>query len=80
METHTTNKQLEIERLDENHKRNYRIVWGNPLTSNVEHEMFATSLNINGYGMSTSGMSISQYEKEITIEKRSTSVNIVLED
>jgi len=80
METFETNKQLEIERLEDENEWNYRVVWGNPLNQNIEHEIFVTSLNINGYGMATSHMSISQYEKSITIEKRSTSANIVLED
>lgn len=80
METYQTDKQLEIKKLEEDHNWNYRIVWGNPLNQKVENEIFVTSLNINGYGMSTSHMSISQYEKSITIEKRSTSANIVLED
>lgn len=77
--TYTTDKQVEIERLDEDSSGNYRIVWGNPLTGNKESEITASSLKINDYAVATSGMEISEYRKSITIEEYNTIVNIRLE-
>ena len=80
MKIHTTDKQLEIERLEEDHKWNYRIVFGNPLTSDIQGKLFANSLKINDYAFATSGMEIGEYQKSIKIEEYNTSANIVLED
>ena len=78
--TYQTDKQLEIERLNDNEPNNYRIVWGNPLTGEIESEITCNSLKINDYAISTSGMQIGEYQKSIVIEQYNTSVNIVLED
>lgn len=80
-ETFKTDMQVEIERLEESDERgNYRVVSGNPLTGKAENEWFVTTLSINGYGMATSGMELSQYQKEIVIEVSESKANIVLED
>lgn len=80
MKTHTTDKQLEIERLNEDDRFNYRIIWGNPLTGDSDGQIFVNSLNINGYAFSTKYMQIGEYQKSIKIEEHNTSANIVLED
>jgi len=75
-----TDKQVEIKRLEENHESNYRIVWGNPLTAEKDGEIYGNMLSINGYGMATSYIELSQYQKEIEIHKTGNSVNIKLID
>jgi len=86
METITkTDKQVEIERVNDKADCNYRIVWGNPLNREVNGEMLCNWLKINDYAVSTSGMEIGEYNKEITIKATSdrtlvAGVNIVLED
>lgn len=79
MTTYKTEKQLEIERLDEKEEYNYRIVWGNPLTGEKDKEIFANMLKINDYGMATSYIELGEYNKEIKIEVNNSLVNIVLE-
>ena len=78
--TYQTDKQLEIERLDDSEANNYRIVWGNPLTGEKENEIICSSLKINDYAVSCSGMQIGEYQKSIVIEEYNTIVNIRLED
>jgi hypothetical protein len=53
-ETHTKSGGYEITAIDEDEKR--RSFW-------------AGALNINGYAFSTSGMSIQEHERLITVEK-----------
>jgi hypothetical protein len=78
--TYQTDKQVEIERLEDSHPNNYRIVWGNPLTGEKEKEIEVNYLDINDYGIATSGMQLGQHNKSITIEEYNTSANIILED
>lgn len=85
METITqTELQVEIERKNEKADCNYRIVWGNPLTSELAGEISCNWLKINDFAVGTSGMQIGEYDRDITIEATSdrdivSGVNIVLE-
>jgi len=80
MITHKTNKCVEIERLDENHEYNYRIVTGNPLTSSIDKEIFANTLKMNNYSFAVNHFEIAEYNKEIEIQEKGNLVNIVLND
>ena len=72
----TTDKQVEIEHLNENDTHNYRIVWGNPLTSEKDGELLCNYPKINGISFATSHIQLSQHNRTITIEENG---NIVIE-
>ena len=80
MITHKTDKQVEIERLDNNHEYNYRIVTGNPLTASIDKEIFANTLKMNNYAFAVNYFEISEYNKEIEIQEKGNLVNIVLDN
>jgi len=75
---YTTNKQVEIERLEDCDKWNYHIVGGNPLNGEKDFEIFANYLSINGFGMATSYLEISQYGESIEVHKTGPSVDITV--
>ena len=80
MNSFKTDKRVEIERLDNNHEYNYRIVTGNPLTSSIDKKIFANTLKINDYGFAVNYFEISEYNKEIEIQEKGNMVNIVLDN
>ena len=80
MKEHTTNQEVEIERLNDNNDWNYRIVWGNPLTGKKEGQIFTNSLKINNFAVATNQMQIGEYQQNIIIQESNTLVNIVLDN